>query len=260
MRLLWFLVAIVLLTYGVYYFVRTVALPSPPERIGAEKIMLSKPIQVVDSVTLKNAWMNTSGSTLLFFIFPEIKDRTAVVGNEYATAIQIGSKESLKVLISPDAGRGSMLAPAIFEVFVNGKNESEVIDITNMPLQRWSFVAIVKQGRKFNIYVNGELSTSHVCTAMPDYDETQPLRVGDVRLGGKIALMSLAPYAMQIDEIQTLARDTMSTDNKPYLSSDLPALPEISLSNMMGVFTCPGGNCNKQIRASPFNQWKSLYA
>jgi hypothetical protein len=260
MRLLWFLVAIVLLTYGVYYFVRTVALPSPPERIGAEKIMLSKPTQVVDSVTLKAAWMNTSGSTLLFFIFPEIKDRTAVVGNEYATAIQIGSKEAFKILISPDAGRGNMLAPAIFEVFVNGKNESEVIDVTNVPLQKWSFVAIVKQGRKFNIYVNGELSTSHVCTAMPDYDETQPLRVGDVRLGGKVALMSLAPYAMQIDEVQTLARDTMSTDHKPYLSSDMPMLPEVSLPSLANVFTCPGGNCTKQIKASPFDQWKSLYA
>ena len=260
MRFLWFLAAIVLLTYGVYYGVRYVALPKPPMQVGPEKMALSKKIQVADSEKLKASWYNTPGSTLLFYISPKIMDRTAAVGNEYVTAVQIGSKESLKILIAPDAGRGSMLAPAILEVFISGQQQSEIIDISNMPLQSWSFIAIVKQGRKFNIYVNGNLSASHTCTAMPDYDETQPLAIGDNKLGGTIALMSLAPYAMQLDDIQSIARDTMDTDNKPYLSSELPMLPEFPLSAITGFFTCPGGNCNKNIKPGPFNKWTSIYA
>ena len=260
MRFLWFLAAILLLTYGVYYSVRYITLPKPPKQVGPEQMPLSKVKQVADSEVLKEAWSNMSGSTLLFYIFPKIMNRTAAVGNEYATAVQIGSKESLKLLISPDAGRGSMLAPAVLEVFVSGQQHSEIIDITNINLQSWSFVAIVKQGRKFNIYVNGNLTASHTCTAMPDYDDTQPLKIGDSRLGGTIALMSLASYAMQLDEIQAIARETMDTDNKPYLSSEVPILPEFSLSAGTGLFTCPGGNCNTNIRPSPFNQWKSIYA
>ena len=206
-------------------------------------------------------WSSTPGSTLLFYINPTITDRTSVSGNEYANAIQIGSKQNLKILVAADAGRGYANSPAILEVFVKNNTVPEIIEIPNIALQRWTAVAIVKSGRKFNIYINGKLSVSHVCTAMPDFDETQPLRTGDVRLGGNIALMSLAPYPMSSDDIRSIVSNSMGTDGKPYLSSGFLAFVPIPTFTM-GINWCPGGNCDSNKvngNPGPLNQWTSPY-
>ena len=239
-------------------------LPSPPNRIGPEQLPLSKLTQIGSNVDLTKSWVESPGSSLIFYIMPTINDRTAVVGNEYATAVQIGSTtvagSKLNILVAPDAGRSAMMAaPAVLEIFINGQNEPDVIDIANIRLQKWNCVVIVKQGRLFNIYVNGVLSVSHTCTAMPKFDTTQPMRIGDPRLGGTIALMSLAPYAMQINDVQNLMKETTDTTNRPYLSSDLPSLPSFSIPGLTNIM-CPGGNCSSNKMPGPMYQWISNYA
>lgn len=267
MRVYWFFAAIIILSYCVYAGVSMFILPSPPNRIGPEKILLSKVTQVGTNTDLTNNWNNPSGSTLIFYISPVINDRTSVVGNEYATAVNIGRKQSLNILIAPDSGRSQMMAPATLEIIINGQDYPDVIEIDSIHLQRWNCVAIVKQGRVFNIYVNGILSVTHTCTAMPVYDNTQPLRVGDLRLGGTIALISLAPYAMQANDIQNLIKDTTDMDNKPYLVTDEASFPSFSLSDLPGfsglsnLFMCPGGNCTSTNKMpSPMYKWTTNYA
>lgn len=264
MRLYWILAAILILTYCVYTGVSMYTLPTAANRLGPEKILLSKPTQVGTNVDLTTNWVNPAGATLIFYILPLINDRTTVVGNEYATAINIGNKQSLQILIAPDAGRSEMMAPAILKIDINGQTNPDIVDIDMLKLQSWNCIAIVKQGRIFNIYVNGVLSVSHTCTAMPEYDNTQPIRVGDARLGGTMALISLAPYAMQVDDIQNLMRDTTDMDNKPYLSSDISSIPTFSLANfpnMVSFIMCPGGNCSSSNKMPPpMYQWTSMYS
>jgi len=237
--------------------------PPVPSRIGDETIDLSKNTQVISNEELKSAWTTNNGSTLFFYINPSINDRTSISGNEYANAVEIGSKQVLQILIAADAGRGYSSAPARLKVVLKDKSddEAEYIDIQNLPLQRWSAVAIVKEGRKFNIYINGRLSVSHVCDGMPDFDQTQPLRVGNERLGGAIALMSLSPYPIGIDSIHSLVSSTSSTDGSPYLSSGFGSfIPSFNLSSLS---FCPGGNCNSTKisgNPGPMSQWSSPYA
>ena len=256
----WIVLGILLLTYGIYRYISYKLLPKPINRIGDEQIDISKLTQVIASEELKNAWTSTAGSTLVFYIFPEINDRTSVSGNEYASIVKIGTKQNFKMLVAPDAGRGYNMAPALLEIFIKGNSQPEIVEIPNVPLQRWTSVAIVKQGRKFNIYINAKLMVSHMCTAMPDFDETQPLRTGDPRLGGKIALMSLAPYPMQAADIQSLITDTVDTDGKPILSSGRPLIPIPTMADINNIFSCPGGNCLTPKQPGPMEEWSSPYA
>jgi hypothetical protein len=237
--------------------------PPIPSRIGNETMDLSKNTQVISNEELKNAWTATAGSCLFFYIKPEVNDRTSVSGNEYANAVQIGSTQILQILIAPDAGRGYASAPARLQVFLKDTSVPENIDIQNLPLQRWSAVAIVKEGRRFNIYVNGRLTASHVCNGMPDFDQTQPLRIGDPRLGGTIALMSLSAFPMGIDAISSLVSTTSSIDGAPYLSSGFASFIPIPSFNLSSLSMCPGGNCNSAPingNPGPLRQWTSSYA
>ena len=239
------------------------ALSSPlPSRIGNETIDLSINTQVISNEELKKAWTSTSGSTLFFYINPFIKDRTSVSGNEYANAVQIGSKLNFQILVAADAGRGYASAPARLQVFLKNKSDPEYIDIQNLSLQKWTAVAIVKQGRKFNIYINGKLSVSHLCEAMPDFDQTQPLRVGDIRLGGTLALMSISAFPVNVDTVTSIVSNTSSTDGTPYLSSGFALFVPLPSFNV-SVNMCPGGNCdsNKALgNPGPLDQWISPYA
>jgi hypothetical protein len=256
MRLLWLLIAVLLLTYAAVYKIQTIG-TMIPNRIGPESVNLSIPYQMTDSNTLKKAWASNSGSTLFFYIYPEIIDRTSNVGNEYATAIKIGSKQSLKILTSVDAGRSELLAPAYLEVYVNGQTEPETVEIDNLQLQRWSCIVIIKQGRKFSIYINGKLTNAYMCSNMPDFDDSQTLIVGDQRLSGKIALMCLDPYVLSPSDIAKYTFDTMDGEGKPHLTSDKYAftIPDLNLSFLL----CPGGNCSLPKRLGHFEQWNSNY-
>lgn len=257
MNPVWIVLVLILLSYVVYYILKYALLPAPPLRIGEEAIDLSKITQVITGEDLGKATMNTSGSTLVFYINPIINDRTSQNGTEYATPVNIGESQKFNILIAPDAGRSNMMAPAtltVTEKGSNGSNTIETIELASFPLQRWTGVAIVNQGSKINIYINGLLSASHKCTAMPIFTKTNALNVGDTRLQGQIALMSLAPYPMQAADIKSMYMNTIDTEGKPYLSSGTSffSIPTLNIS-------CPGGNCFTPTAIPGFEQWSSQY-
>jgi hypothetical protein len=152
------------------------------------------------------------------------------------------------------------MAPATLEIFMSGYQNPETVEIPNFPLQRWTGVVIVKNGRKFNIYLNGILSVSHMCTAMPDFDVTQPLRVGDKRMGGTIAYMSLVPYALQTNEVRDLYKSSVDTTGKPHAPISVSGLFSPIVPSIPSSFWCPGGNCMAPKKAGPLEQWSSPYA
>lgn len=254
------LVLIFIASYLIYLSLAYVILPPAFNRIGTDdEISLSKKVQVITGEELNTPWTSSSGSSLIFHINPTIIDRTSQIGNEYAKVIQIGSKQTFQLLVAPDAGRSSNMAPARLEIYVKNSTTPEYADIPNFPLQRWTAVVIVKNGRRFNIYLNGTLAVSHTCQAMPDF-ENKSVYVGDPRLGGKISLISLAPYAMKTNEVRDLTSGAVDTSGKPYMPFKLmdwfkPFIPSLPY----GAW-CPGGNCTLPKKAGPLEEWSTPYA
>ena len=265
------IVTLLILTYIIYISLSHILLDKPLSPVGPHTVSLSTVSQVITSNELKSLWLNTSGSTIIFHINPTINDRTAQSGNEYANVLQIGSKLTFKILVAPDAGRELIMAPAQL-VIITGKSDSsrsEILDIPNFPLQRWTAVAIVKDGRRFNVYLNGKLAASYTCKAMPQYDPTFPLMVGDPRLGGTIRLMSMSPNPLHPNEIRDLVNDSIDTSGVPYtpvtfwslLSYFLPDFSNLpSITTLWKQLWCPGGNCSGAITAGPLQEWAINYA
>lgn len=265
-----FIVVIVLLilSYIIYLSLSHVLLDKPFTPVGPDTISLSNVTQVLTNNELQALWSNVSGSTLVFYINPTIKDRTAQSGNEYANVIQIGSKLSFRILVAPDAGRELVMAPAQLEI-ITGTTQApstEKVDIPNFPLQRWTGVVIVKDGRRFNVYLNGTLAVSYTCLKMPQFDVTQPLIVGDPRLAGSIRLMSISPNPLQSNEIRDLVGYSVDTSGEPYKPVTFTSVfsnltPDLSpLYSILNQTWCPGGNCSIPVAAGPMQQWSVPYA
>lgn len=263
------ILAIIGISYLIYLLMAYLMMPSQIMRIGPNSISLSASpggTQVASSEELKSAWTSTSGSTLVFYINPVINDRTGQSGNEYANVVQIGSSQVFKLLVAPDAGRGLAMAPAILQINIAKTSVTssqapapEIVEIPNFPLQRWTGVAIVRQGRKFNIYLNGKLAVSHMCNTMTEFDSNQPLRVGDPRLGGTIEQMSLAPYALDARGARDLYRATVDTSGKPIETINLEVVIKSFLPSLPNGWWCPGGNCSITHGISPLEEWSSPY-
>jgi hypothetical protein len=253
-------IIILVLSFLIYLLLAYLILPAKNSPIGNDEYPLSEPTQVITSEELKGPWTSTSGSTLMFFIKPKVMDRTSQTGNEYSDVVKIGTKQIFKILVAPDAGRGLNMAPAKLDIYTIGYDQPESIDIPKFPLQRWTSVAIVKSGRRFHIYLNGTLSVTHTCQSMPAFDETQPLRIGDTRLGGKIAFISLSPYAMKTYEIREMVKNNVDTAGKPYLPVTIEKLFVPLVPQLPHAFWCPGGNCKIPKKAGPLEQWSSPYA
>jgi hypothetical protein len=260
MQLLMVVIAIFLFSYLIYISFSLFLLPPRLNRIGPDEIPLNKRTYIVSSETLKEAWSSTAGSTLMFYINPTIQDKTSQSGNEYATAVNIADKQKFEILISPDAGRGINMAAAQFKIKTvdTGTNNIERIDIPNFPLQRWTSVAIVKTGRRYNIFLNGKLSVSHTCKLMPDNDITSSLSVGDSRLSGKIGFMSISANSLNPSEIREMIYDTADSSGKPYLPVSINSMIKDFIPSLPPGFWCPGGNCNTGV-PSPLDQWRSNY-
>jgi hypothetical protein len=260
------LFAIVLFSYLMYMFFTLFLSPVKFQNIGPDDISLTNQTQVATSELLKSVWSSKAGSTLVFYINPVINDRTGQSGNEYANVVQIAGKQTFKILVAPDAGRDISLSPAIFEIYTKGNAIPEKIEISKFPMQKWTCVVIVKKGRKFNIYLDGTLTISHTCTAMPDFDPTLPLTVGDPRLSGFISLMSISPRALNTYEVEDLVNQSVDTSGKPYkpinvyslISYFMPELPSVDL--ILANLWCPAGNCNTPKKPESMEQWYSPYA
>jgi hypothetical protein len=265
------IVVLLILTYIIYISLSHILLDKPFSPVGPETIPLSTQAQVLTSEELQRFWSNTSGSTLIFHINPVVNDRSARYGNEYANVVQIGSKLSFKILIAPDAGRELIMAPAKLTIITGPPTTptTEILDIPNFPLQRWTTVALVKDGRRFNVYLNGKLTASYTCMKMPQYDPTTSLTVGDSRLGGTIRLMSISPNPLHPNEIRDLVSDSIDTSGTPYspitvwsvLSYFIPDFSKLpSISTIWQQIVCPGGNCNHPVSAGPMQEWSVNYA
>lgn len=273
-----FIIIGLLIFFYLLYLILSYGLKKPtqtPLRVGHDEIPLSTvSTGVIASSQFKEAWNNTDGSSLIFFIYPLLQDRTSRIStDEYATIFKVGESLSLKLLVAPDAGRGYSLAPAILTISTtcipspnnhgctDNPSTLEQIDLPEIPLQRWTSVVIVRKGRKINIYLNGKLSASHMCTATPINTGTSNLDVGEnnKRLGGTLALMSIASYPLEPNDVRILIQKTVDTTGAPYLSSGI-SLPVPKLSDIEKLFTCPFGNCENIGKPGPLEQWSSPYA
>jgi hypothetical protein len=251
---------ILAISIAVYFALSALFAVKSPSLVGAEEYRLETSQMVMNSELLRRVWQGTentaSGASLLFFVWPTLKDKTTRTGNEYATAINIADSVKFKILTSASATRTSS-APAVLEVNATGLSAPVQLEIPDIPLQRWSAIAVVKQGRRFKVYVNNKLTAATMLDTMPAYNTSGSLMIGDSRLAGKIAYLSIIDYPMSTDGVADYFRGLSNSSFKPYLSSESSlAIPSLSGFQIK----CPGGICGGTAPlANPLEKWSSPY-
>lgn len=188
----------------------------------------------------------------------------------YVNVLNISNVIRLEILAAPDASRQNA-AGAQLVVRTTGMGTpvvadastpqtqilfEETIPLPNIPFQKWTFVTIAREGRRFDIYYNGEIvmskRTQHVVDLRSAFG---PVIAGDENLIGKMALIESFPQKLTQQEVMAKYRQQSDTTGQPRINNPLNIYDYLP--------NCEGGGCitgPKMRPASPLLDWETQYA
>jgi hypothetical protein len=95
----------------------------------------------------------------------------------------------------------------IVKLHINTKNtvtnsrQVEIIDLPNIPRQKWVHFTILREGRRFDILYNGKIVASKRLLYVPIYI-SEPLVIGNKRLTGKFVNGFLSDSRLSLNDIR----------------------------------------------------------
>jgi hypothetical protein len=132
----------------------------------------------------------------------------------------------------------------------------ETIPLPNIPFQKWTFVTIAREGRRFDVYYNGKLVMSKRTQNIVDTrSAVSPIVAGDPALTGTITRVESFPEKLTQPQIAAKYSEQADTTGKPHMESSMNLLDYLP--------GCKGGGCltGPSVRpTSPLLDWETPYA
>lgn len=211
-------------------------------------IKLSRKTMVASSDLFAEKFFKGNGGTLVFYIKLEPGQRTRDIQNPYSSIISIDNCMSLDIPVTPDAGKINKTNNGRLQI-MNDKGETEAIELPAIPYQKWIQVAILREGRRYDVMYNDTTVVSQRLKHLPAIRKNG-LNAGGEGLIGEFGLVRVASRRLTVGEIQYERSKTSDTRGKP----NLQIINE-------GV-ACKGAYCPKTTSIppqSPLMFWGSPY-
>jgi hypothetical protein len=245
-------IIIVLLIIIVYFSIRYYYTAGKIKVYEKGPINLSKQTTIIGSDDAKALMQSTNGCTISMYIKLNGHDKTGYYkGVDIPIVEQPGCWAFQYVPISKDS------AIPTYQFSVNtidskGVEKIEIIPLSSFPEQKWTYLTILKEGRRFDIMYNNKIIGSTYLVNYPKI-QTQAIRIGDTRLNGDVAYINGASRRYTVDEIANEWGARADTRGKPYLSDSF-SLPTFGCPNGLFCFTAPSGPTSMK------KYWSSPYA
>jgi hypothetical protein len=201
-------------------------------------------------------------------------DCSKCVHSGYVNVLNISNVIRVELLASPDAGRPNAAsaqlvvrtlgmaapstdtgqaiqdAPRVQTVF------EETIPLPEIPFQKWTFVTIAREGRRFDVYYNGKVVMSKRTQYIVDSRSAfGPIVAGDPNLTGKLAFVQSFPQKLNQSDVMSYYKANSDTTGEPRISAP---------SNLFDYLpNCKDGGCisgPKMRPTSPLLDWQTEYA
>ena len=137
----------------------------------------------------------------------------------------------------------------------NTQHYMESIPLPAIPLQKWTIVTIVKEGRRFDIYFGEKLVTSKLCDHIPyPPGPMDSWYVGNPRWNGIIGFFAGTTKAQSSADVAADVQALVNTKGVPFYLDKIDLTPDLSVFN--NLFTLPKcllGGCNALPAVKPTN-------
>ena len=210
---------------------------------------------VLPDVTQKKI-LGSSGSSVMGFFYLKGGDRTAHHGQRYIPLIQVENNWFLESMVG--SRERSKRSTRLRVKTTDGTVREEIIDLPPIPMQKWVFIAILREGRRFDVIYNGRIVASQRLKNYPVIISS-PLSVGQKGLGGSAIHVIVQETRMTLAEVEKIHLTYVDSNHNILETNSIDMLlpfPKLSAQCL------PGLPC-RPLTSPPQNgmqQWKSPYA
>lgn len=250
---------IIILAITTYVVISIIRSGTDLQDLAKDPVSLSTSTTLMDSSTARQTLLAGSGSSLCAFVNVQLGDRTVRVDDSNFKML-FGMESAMEFQIAParQASSTTDLSTARLRVAAipDGSPTSiETIDLPPLPLQKWVFVAILRDGRRFDVLYDGQVVASHRMQKYPR-QMTTPLMIGGPAFIGQAQHVLVAPRRMAPSEVAYQRAILSDTTGQPPAKFPLP-LP-IPFGDLQ-TLCLPGLPCTP-INAPPTNRMKAWYS
>lgn len=210
---------------------------------------------ILNSDKVQSIILGGSGSTVMGFFYLNSGDRTSKYTNSYTQLIQVDNNWYLEIAPSPKNNNAARLRVQTNDA---GILKEEIIELPQIPKQKWMFIAILRDGRRFDIIYNNEIVASQRLEYYPVVISS-PLTVGNSGLDGSVIHVIVNNTRLTPVEVERERIAHVDTNNT-VLEADTV---DISFPGVKLFAQCPPGLPCDPITKAPSNnllQWNTPYA
>ncbi len=246
------IIGILVLAIITYFVIRYMYATARGKDVAPDMFQLNEAKQVYDSYNTQIDLLKSSSASILAFVNVQYGDRTGNANPKVNALLPlINIDGALTFEVSPDSAQLRVVRVK------PGETSTEVIPVPPLPMQKWVMIAILRDGRRFDIMYNDQIVASHRLEYYPKVI-SNPLRVGDKKMLGSAVNVIVAPYRMTPSEVIREMRHLSDTTGTPVATTprlQLPPIPSLGLRSVC----IPGIPCNGVTQA-PSDQLKAWYS
>lgn len=256
--------SIALIVFGVilllitYYLIVYVIYPgSGNSDILTKMTQLDTKKDVLTSDVTQSTLLGGAGSTVMGFFNLKGGDRTVKYQDGYTSLIQVENNWYLEISPSPVGNDGSA---ARLRVQTNdgGTLKQEIIELPQIPKQKWVFIAILRDGRRFDVIYDNKIVASQRLEYYPVVISS-PLSIGNKGLNGSVIHIIINGTRLTPNVVERERVAHVDTNNMVLEANSI----NISFPGLKLFAQCPPGLPCDPITKPPDNnmvQWKTPYA
>jgi hypothetical protein len=212
---------------------------------------------VMPDVTQKTFLGNNGGTIMGMFNFMN-GDRTANYTNNYTPFLQIANNWYLEVSNAPNDKQTTSARLRVRTAAQGTTTTDEIIELPPIPKQKWIFIAVLRDGRRFDVIYDSKIVASQRLEKYPVV-VSSPVSIGNKGLDGAaihviINGTRLSPTDIERTHLSLVDTNKIVLEGNPINTS----LPMISL-----LAECPSGLPCNPMTHPPANQiltWSTPYA
>ena len=224
---------------------------------------LSIPKQIVTSEKTQSTLLEKGSSTVMGFFNLQQGDRTTkyidkLRPDEYTPIMYVAGNWSFEISQKPGGVLDTNARLRVTTKDSSGTATDQIMDLPSLPKQKWVCIAILRDGRRFDIMYDNKIVASQRLQSYPVII-SNPLRIGNKKLGGSAIHIIISDRRLTPTEVDRERLKYVDTNNMVIESNTINmSFPNISLFSQ-----CPPGlPCDPVTKPPRDNllQWKTPYA
>lgn len=259
-----YLIILLIVTFTIVYWILT---PSPTTSdLAPTPIQLNTTTTLLSPSLTKDTLLASAGSTLFGFINLQDGNKTQTYNDSFIGLLGMNDGYMLEVSPVPVSKGTSKAYSARLHVTMDTINgpKDEMIMLPPILLQKWTFICILRDGRRFDVMYDGEIVASHRLQYYP-LISSRTLTAGSPQLNGTAVNITVSPSRLSPYDVDTIYSKLADTNGEPHEGKSI-SLPIPTLPNFTALFSSikclPGLPCDN-ITQPPQNKqfaWSTPYA